>query len=132
MMTGPRVYSISMCSNCHGRSPHNGPLGSSPRLLDPNRCPYDPDLPRISPAWEFRREGSNLLRAEILERSWLALILSFIIFVFYAVPQAFAIPLPHAAMESLIGVHLALIAYAFYLFYVVVRPEKSQLAIAEG
>lgn len=86
----------------------------------------------------FRRLGSSIvkarifMRAEILERSWLALIVSFIIFVFYAVPQAFAIPLPVPMTELLIGVHLALIAYAFYLFYVVVRPERSQLAVSEA
>lgn len=81
----------------------------------------------------FRKLNESLLKVRLFmkapeqRRGWFALILSFIVFTFFAVPQGLQLALDSRLFTGLLVVHLLLILYAFYQFYLVVRPQKSTL-----
>ncbi len=84
----------------------------------------------------FHRLNESLLKVRFFikakeqRRGWFALSLSFIVFIFFAVPQGLGLSLDSRVFTTLLVVHLLLILYAFYEFYLVVRPEKSAIEIA--
>lgn len=67
------------------------------------------------------------MQARRLERSFLALLASFLVFITLAIPQALTWVLDPAVSNGLLGIHLALIVYAFGEYYMAIREPKGIL-----